>query len=623
MCFRIIIWTAVCLIGCISCSQYRKIELVRSGGVRMTLTVPEDNQEEDCVEVNMNVDGEVEGVGAEEPFLMNAVRDEETGEMVASDVIWASSVTASFRNVAERAGYVTIGFDINVPAAMADSRFQLKLYPRMTMLDEMCELEPVVITGQKYREGQLRGYERYRRFLASIVTDTTDFVRIGQLEIFLKRHYPDTYKMKNDSSLVSDPQAENLFGVTQQEALRHYTWKLLRRVNDRRRARQEIVFRKCVKDPIINEGVRLDTVLCSAEGDFVYRYLHTFKTVPDLKKVIVSINGSLFADGTAVAVLPNADELTFYISTLSSLIDDVPKYKTLIVERKVYDNAKIYLDFRTGSSQLDTTLGNNAKELLRVKKCIEEVITKDEYVLDSLLVIASCSPEGSWRFNDVLSGKRSNEVLEYFKEYMSEEMGAVMRSAKIPENWEQLKVMVENDTILNCSEKVEIAGLIERMDDPDRTERLLSRHIRYRYIKEYLYPKLRSVSFDFHLHRVGMVKDTIHTTELDSVYMAGLEALKSLDYKTAVCLLGPYGDYNAALAYASLDRNYSALDVLKTQDLSNPKVCYLLAVVMSRLEHLEEAVRYYNRAKFGDPSLRHRANLDPELSNILNINSLN
>ena len=246
---------------------------------------------------------------SDEPFVMNAVWDEESGEMVATDILNASSVTARFRNVAERAGYVTIGFDVNVPAEMADSKFRLKLYPKMIMQEDTCDLDALMITGAKYREGQLKGYERYRKFLSSIVTDTTDFIRIGQLEVFLKRHFPETYKMKNDSSLVSDPQAETLFGATQEEALRHYTRQIRRRINEKRVARMDEVFRKYVKDPIVREGVRLDTVFSAENGDFVYSYLHTFKVQPFLRKVIVSMSGFLFAEGKQVAQLPKSDDL--------------------------------------------------------------------------------------------------------------------------------------------------------------------------------------------------------------------------------------------------------------------------------------------------------------------------
>ena len=181
------------------------------------------------------------------------------------------------------------------------------------------------------------------------------------------------------------------------------------------------------------------------------------------------------------------------------------------------------------------------------------------------------------------------------------------------------KKMVENDTVMTDQDRRNICRLIDRMDDPDRTEQQLSRHPRYRYLREKLYPRLRSVGFDFYLHRVGMVKDTVHTTELDSLYMSGIDALKNLDYKKAVTMLRGYRDYNSALAFASADYNHSALDVLNELNLSDPKVCYLKAVILARLGVREEALKYYEMAVLYDPYMRHRANLDPELSEILKL----
>lgn len=596
------------------------MELVRSGEVRMSMSLPEDNEEEVADEPEEVVDS-IKSTLAGEPFIMNAIRDSETGEMVATDIIRASTVTARFRNVAERSGYVTIGFDVNVPAGMADSKWRLKLYPSMIARQDTVGLEPLIITGAGYREGQLRGYERYRRFIASIVSDTTDFIRIGQLEIFLERYFPDTYMMKNDSSIVADPQAETLFGATQEEALRHYTMKLKREMNERRKARAEEKFRKYVRDPIVKEGIRLDTVFNADDGDFVYSYLHTFKAEPGLKKVIVSMKGSLFADGRKAADLPDPDDLAFYISSLSSLTDDAPRYRLLILERRAYDNTKAFLDFALGSAAVDTSLSDNASELRRIRRCIDDVAAQKEYVLDSLLIVASCSPEGSWRHNKSLSARRAEAIMEYIREYVPEEWKDSLKTAEIPENWELLKKIVENDAVMSGAERKYIVDLVDKMEDPDRTERLLSRHPRYRYLREKIYPRLRSVSFDFHLHRVGMIKDTVHTTELDTVYMAGVEALRNLDYKKAVTMLRPYRDYNSALAFVLADYNHSALDALNVLDLSDPKVCYLKAVVLARLGLEGEALKYYEMAALIDPHLRHRANLDPELSEIIKFNN--
>lgn len=582
------------------------------------LSVPAEPPAEEDDGADIKIDS-IRGSLSEGPIIMNAIRDSETGEMVASDVIVASKVTARFRNVAERAGYVTIGFDITVPAAMADSRWQLKVRPMMRILADTLELDPVYITGSGYRAAQLRGYERYRAFLATIITDTADFVHLRQLEVFLERHFPETYAMKNDSSLISEPMAENLFGVTQRDALYHYTSHLRRTINERRKLRAARLYDRYVKDPIVTEGIRLDTVLVSADGDFTYCYEHTFKSRPNLRKVMVALDGDLYEMGEHLTALPFPDELTFYISSLSSLADMTTRYRMTIMERVVYDNTKALIDFEVGKAVIDTLLGDNASEICRVRRCIENVLARDDLELDSLVIVASCSPEGSFESNRRLSQARSKAVLEHIGGYVPEEWRDSLIASSLPENWSQLALLVENDTVISPDMRKNISSMIASMKNPDRTEKELSRLSEYRYLREKLYPQLRSVRFDFYLHRKGMQKDTIHTTEIDSVYMAGLQALTDLDYKRAVGILRPYDDYNAALAFMSADYNHSALDVLGRLDDRDPKVCYLMAMVLARLGQLEEAMKYFELCIAYDPYMEHRANLDPEMHQLVKL----
>lgn len=582
------------------------------------LSVPAEPPAEEDDGADIKIDS-IRGSLSEGPIIMNAIRDSDTGEMVASDVIVASKVTARFRNVAERAGYVTIGFDITVPAAMADSRWQLKVRPMMRILADTLELDPVYITGSGYRAAQLRGYERYRAFLATIITDTADFVHLRQLEVFLERHFPETYAMKNDSSLISEPMAENLFGVTQRDALYHYTSHLRRTINERRKLRAARLYDRYVKDPIVTEGIRLDTVLVSADGDFTYCYEHTFKSRPNLRKVMVALDGDLYEMGEHLTALPFPDELTFYISSLSSLADMTTRYRMTIMERMVYDNTKALIDFEVGKAVIDTLLGDNASEICRVRRCIENVLARDDLELDSLVIVASCSPEGSFESNRRLSQARSKAVLEHIGGYVPEEWRDSLIASSLPENWSQLALLVENDTVISPDMRKNISSMIASMKNPDRTEKELSRLSEYRYLREKLYPQLRSVRFDFYLHRKGMQKDTIHTTEIDSVYMSGLQALTDLDYKRAVGILRPYDDYNAALAFMSADYNHSALDVLGRLDDRDPKVCYLMAMVLARLGQLEEAMKYFELCIAYDPYMEHRANLDPEMHQLVKL----
>lgn len=597
------------------------MKMIRSGQVSMALSVPEEKPLDEEVEKEVVIDS-IRGTLSDGPIIMNAIKDTETGEMVATDVLHASKVTARFRNVAERAGYVSISFDVMVPSAMSDSQWQLKILPFMGIQNDTIPLDALYITGERYRAEQLRGYERYRAFLASIITDSTDFIRISQLEIFLERHYPETYAMKRDSSFVPAPRAENLFGVTQREALMHYSKHLKYRRNERRKERKDEMFGKYVKDPIISERVRLDTVLVDADGDFLYRYTHTFRSRPRLKRVTVSLEGKLYEKGECIYDFPFPDNLTFYISSLSGLVDDRPKYRSYVLERNVYDNTKAFIDFHQGSSDVDTLLGDNASELRRVLKCIDDVIAHKDLMLDSLVIVASCSPEGAFSSNRLLSAARSESVRKYIGGYVPYEWRCSMKSSELAENWKQLEKLVSNDTVLRPLTRDRILDMISDIDDPDVLENKLSALPEYRYLREKLYPKLRSVSFDFHLHRIGMQKDTVHTTELDTVYMSGIEAMKALDYKRAVTILRPYDDYNAALAFISADYNHSALDVLGRLDDKDPKVCYLMAMALIRLEQYEEAKKYYDLCLAYDPYMRHRANLDPEMYRLVKDDNL-
>lgn len=615
MCSRIAL---IILLAVVACVPFYRVRKIASGEVVMGIGITDEQPlEDDYMDESVRIDSIRERL-SDGPILMKAIRDSETGEMVATDVINASKVVARFRNVPERAGYVSISFDISVPSSMSDSRWQLKICPDMYIQDDTLQLDPIFITGAAYRTAQLRGYERYQAFLESIVDDPSDLLYIGQLEIFLKRHFPQIYAMKNDTSFISEPLAENLFGVTQGQVLEHYQKHFKIYMNDRRRARVDKMYRKYVKDPIITDGVKLDTILVGDEGDFLYRYVHTFRSRPGLKKIAVVLHGSLYEKGEKLVDLPFSDELTFYISTLTSLADERPKYKTVVLERVVFDNTKALIDFSQGQSDVDTLLEDNASELRRIRSCIDDVVDRRELVLDSLVVVASCSPEGAYSLNRRLSRARSNSILSYLQKHVPKEWRDSLKVSEMPENWMQLEKLVVSDTVLTPMSRDRILSIIRSEDDPDVKENELAGLSDYKYLREFIYPKLRSVRFDFHLHRAGMIKDTVHTTELDTLYMSGLHALKNLDYVEAVRILKPYDDYNSALAFLSADYNHSALAVLERLDDTDPKICYLKAMVLSRLGQIEEAMKYFELALAYDPYLEHRANLDPEMHILVN-----
>ena len=416
--------------------------------------------------------------------------------------------------------------------------------------------------------------------------------------------------------------------------------------NRRKIERKDRMFNRYVKVPIVTDGLRLDTVMVTSSGDFIYEYVQTVNTAPELRKVDVTLSGAIFEEEHDPYTIPSADPLTFYISSLSTLTQNEERYLTQVIGRRVTANSTYWIDFETGRADIDPDLGENASEISRIKRHLGDLLENREFDLDSIIVTASCSPEGDYRSNESLSGRRSASVSQYFDRYIRRYRDSLTREAglfysmdatydggsspggripfvsrNIPENWEMLAELVATDTELGGDEREDYLRRAE-VRDPDARERGLSSAPYYPRLRTVLYPRLRTVRFDFHLHRKGMVKDTIHTTVLDTAYMRGIQAIRDRDYRTAVTILRPYGDYNAAVAFCCMDYNESALDILGRLE-KTPAVNYLLAIVHARKGEDQDAVQSYLDACDQDPSYIHRGNLDPEISELISRYGLN
>lgn len=642
---------AVCLAIFGACSAQKKLNSLQKGegsSVQLTLGkqesyVPEVKniapQSRDTLKI-------VEDDGSE-ILIMKAIKDEETGEMVASDVIEAATVTARFRNIAERQGKVDLAFQVIVPESMRDSRWQLRFYPDMFVLEDSVRLDPVVITGEAYRKAQLRGYQQYDRFLSRIISDSTRFINIRALEIFLKRNIPEIYAFKADTAWVSDETFYSAYGVSQQEAVEHYTNQFAKTNNERRKARMDKMYHRYVKAPIVTEGIRLDTVIVNPDGDFIYNYIQTINTRPKLRRADIILSGEIYEQDERLYTIPRSEPLTFYISSISAFVDNTERYLTKVIERQASANTECRIDFEVGRAEVKPELGENAIGIQRVKETLASLIENDTFDLDSIVVSATASPDGTFAANASLAQKRSESVSGYFERFIKEYSDSVrleagvamdldggsMRYAKevqeivltprsIPENWNDLRLFVEKDVVMNMDQKAGFAQIVDSESDPDKRELLLRKEDYFDYMKETIYPRLRTVKFNFYLHRKGMVKDTVHTTVLDSTYMRGVAALKDMDYTAAIALLGPYNDFNTAVAYVGLDRNRNAMRILSKLERT-AEVNYLLAILHSRNDEPEKAVECYMRACRQNRSYVYRGNLDPEISLLIKTYGLN
>lgn len=633
----------------VSCATQQKLKDIREThrDAQLTLSDEVSNLPELKIKQITRDTLKIKDEDGSEILIMKAVKDEETGEMVAADILEAAKVTARFRNIAERKGKIDLAFDIIVPEDMVDSKWQLRFHPDMFIMEDSVRLESVVITGSKYRKAQLRGYQQYERFLARIISDTTKFVNLEALEIFLKRNIPQVYAFKTDTTFVSDEQFYSIYGVSEQDAVEHYTNMFAKNMNERRKANKDAMYKKYVKAPIITEGLRLDTIITNPDGDFVYHYIQTINTRPKLRKVDIILSGEMWEQDEKLYSMPRSTPLTFYISSLSAFTDNTERYLTKVIERQVAANTEGKIDFELGKADVKLDLGENLFEIQKIKTILADLLNNETFDLDSILVSATASPEGSLSLNSSLANKRSESVSKYFNEFMKEYSDSLILEGgvsmdlegnnmeytkqvqeirftprSIPENWDDLYMYVQNDPVLNVDQKDVFNKIFDEEKDLDRRDSKLKGTDFYSYLKDAVYPRLRTVKFNFFLHRKGMVKDTVHTTVLDSTYMRGVEALRDMDYETAVVLLGPYRDYNAAVAFMALDRNLSALEILEDMERT-AELNYLLAILYSRTGEPEKAVECYMRACNENRSYVYRGNLDPEISVLIKTYGLN
>ena len=639
----------------LSCGPMKKIEAVRQQELSATLALSrnEIQEERKVIAATRRDTLTVHDSDGRKILIMKAVRDDETGEMVATDVLDAAVITARFRNVAERHGRVDLRFEVIVPSSMQDSKWQLRFYPDMFMMEDSLRLESVFITGEDYRKKQIRGYELYNRYLSSIITDSLAFVNLRNVEIFIQRNLPDLYRFKCDSTVVTDEQAaafESRWGLHEKEIIEHYTNRFAWRYNEMKKERKGVMYARYVKAPIVTEGIRLDTVLRNSDGDFVYHYTQTIKTRPRLRKVDIVLSGDIYEADQRIYSMQRSAPLTFYISSLSAFVDGTERYLSHIVERQVSANTACYVDFETGKADINPEMGHNGTELGRIRRNLCQLLDNRQLEMDSIVIAASASPEGAEKANIALSEKRAGSVADYFGRYIRHYRDSVrrleglvitvdekgreslarqkpsfpeisFRSRSNGENWDMLSLLVDQDSLLSPSDVRSYMRHLQE-DDPDRREAALQREPYYRYLREKLYPRLRTVRFDFYLHRKGMVRDTVRTTVLDTVYMKGVAALRDRDYPKALEYLRDYKDFNTAIAYVSMDYNASAMAILQKLERT-PQVNYMLALLYARNEDDQKAVQCYLNACREDRSYVFRGNLDPEIYTLIQRYGLN
>ena len=88
-----------------SCSSQRKLAAIKRGNPAASLVLGKDVYVPEVKEAKVLRDTlRIKDDDGRELLLMKAIRDEETGDMVATETLDAAKITARFRNIAERHG---------------------------------------------------------------------------------------------------------------------------------------------------------------------------------------------------------------------------------------------------------------------------------------------------------------------------------------------------------------------------------------------------------------------------------------------------------------------------------------------------------------------------------------
>lgn len=245
-----------------------------------------------------------------------------------------------------------------------------------------------------------------------------------------------------------------------------------------------------------------------------------------------------------------------------SFIDRTPRYVTRVIEKYAVVKARNYLCFRLGDACIIDTLGDNGEQLAHIETLMERLISQAEFYVDSIILSASASPEGRMQTNERLARERAFALKKYLTERFGKETDTLITVRWIAEDWPELSARIRTDR--KITNRDAILKLIAAERNPDRREQTIRQRFPkdYAYIKSAIYPQLRAVNFKYDLRRKGMIKDTIHTTEPDTLYAEGIRLLEQRHYAEAVRILGPYEDINSAIAMLSAGSGKKAYDIL-------------------------------------------------------------
>lgn len=614
-------------------------------------------------------------------IVTQAERDSVTGEEITTVQLSEITVTARSKQIAERNGKINLDFIVTVPASLINNKWQLQLTPVAYKPQDTIYLDKIFLSGSDFAKMQKKGYLQYQAFLSSIIPDSlylkemfnqkgykrameeleNEYFQAWKNEVIQKERWIDwsdkinarfvhfnfkvdqsraaiegynsileylpAYSMHRSLEKKDIPSKWRMFAdgnhlirtksITPEDSIeisKKFTDYKKIAENQRKKEIKEEMYDKYVRFPI--QPAKLDTI--TKEGaNFVYYYKQELPATEDTKKIDLTLKGLILSKDETKTPLPPSDTLTYYVSSMIQFLDHTPRYKKKIISRKDEVNITAYVNYKTASITFEEEIGNNKKEIDKVFETIKNINYTGEFLIDSIYMTATSSPEGSAYMNLQLSKGRAINLKKYLQNKSDDPKGvdSLFRPRWIGEDWNKLHNLIYKDDSLTNRERIMSSFSIENLD---KRELALHEQPDYQYIRNKYYPLLRAVEFKFYLHRRGMIQDTIVMPVIDSTYMDAIKMVEDRKYKQALVLLDDQypDDYNTAICLMSLGYDKRALDImLKQADTSNRN--YILAILYVRLKEEELAVKSYIKSCEQDETKIWRGKLDPEINTLI------
>jgi hypothetical protein len=359
-------------------------------------------------------------------------------------------------------------------------------------------------------------------------------------------------------------------------------------------------------------NTRLDSVVQS-DRDFTFYYKQDYPVSPGMKRLRLTMSSKVDAVDRSSFTQPQSDTLSYFISSLSQLVDTSLIVKTTTLHRDVYNSMLIYPKFAAGKAVFNAGYRDNKAETDKVLDTYRTFTGEGKLLMDSVVLRISTSLDGEYEKNIELSKKRVEALKAYFVKALGANTEDVFKIRYSGEDWNTMARLVVKRTDL--PNKAQILEMLTQAVNPDQCEAAIKKDYPqdYKIIRDSIYPMLNKADVIFNMTRPGMADEITVNKEERPEYAQALQYLQDREYWKALDILSNYPDYNTALCLVCMGYNAKALDLLESlQQTGNTE--YLLAILAIRSGDDDKAITHLLKACELDPSKAYRAPLDPEVA---------